>query len=209
MNEKSTKKQSRKEKKAATRNALKRAAKRCFEEKGFVQTQIGDITRQAGVAQGTYYVHFSNKDELLDDILKEFNTGLILRFTSTLGESLVSLEHWVKQCAKIFLEYWQEHRDFVGIYVQKTAEGLSLEALRDGLNPEATEFLFVRLNALLGQDNEKTLETWLVLQGLLAMWLRIGMQYLFNPEITEEIALQVLIDATGGVLKGAFPSVSW
>ena len=47
-----------------TRNKLLDAAEGAFGENGFHATSIGDITRRASVALGTFYVYFDSKDEI-------------------------------------------------------------------------------------------------------------------------------------------------
>ena len=47
-----------------TRNKLLEAAEGAFGENGFHTTSIGDITRRASVALGTFYVYFDSKDEI-------------------------------------------------------------------------------------------------------------------------------------------------
>ena len=41
------------------------AAIKVFAEKGFHQSTISQIARQAGVADGTIYLYFKNKDDIL------------------------------------------------------------------------------------------------------------------------------------------------
>lgn len=47
-----------------TRAKLLEAAEDAFGENGFHTTSIGDITRRASVALGTFYVYFDSKDEI-------------------------------------------------------------------------------------------------------------------------------------------------
>jgi AcrR family transcriptional regulator len=47
------------------REELMDAAQSLFREKGVVQTTIEQITVAAGVAKGTFYLHFSSKDDVL------------------------------------------------------------------------------------------------------------------------------------------------
>ncbi|MHA6287653.1 TetR/AcrR family transcriptional regulator [Maricaulis sp. CAU 1757] len=47
-----------------TRRKLLDAAEDAFGENGFHTTSIGDITRRAAVALGTFYVYFDSKDEI-------------------------------------------------------------------------------------------------------------------------------------------------
>jgi TetR/AcrR family fatty acid metabolism transcriptional regulator len=50
---------------ASRRDAILDAATRVFAEHGFFGAQVADVARHAGVAAGTVYLYFKNKDDLL------------------------------------------------------------------------------------------------------------------------------------------------
>jgi len=52
-----------------TRRRLIEAGTKLFARRGFARTRATDISREAGVAVGTLYVHFNDKEELLREIL--------------------------------------------------------------------------------------------------------------------------------------------
>ena len=54
----------------ATRNALIEAAAGLFAAHGSAGTRTADIARAAGVAVGTVYLHFKDKDALLKEVLR-------------------------------------------------------------------------------------------------------------------------------------------
>ncbi len=53
------------------RTLITDAAIRVFADKGFHQARISDIARTAGVADGTIYLYFKNKEDLLLSIFEE------------------------------------------------------------------------------------------------------------------------------------------
>ena len=52
-----------------TRALLVKAAREVFEERGYVETRIGDITAAADVAHGTFYTYFESKHELFREVV--------------------------------------------------------------------------------------------------------------------------------------------
>lgn len=56
---------SRERRKFATRSELIQAGRRLFSEKGLYESRIEDLTTEAGIAKGTLYTYFSDKDELI------------------------------------------------------------------------------------------------------------------------------------------------
>ena len=49
-----------------------RAATRVFARRGFFLAKVADVAREAGVADGTVYLYFKNKEHLLVSIFEEF-----------------------------------------------------------------------------------------------------------------------------------------
>ena len=47
------------------------AATKVFAEKGFFQSKVADIAREAGVADGTIYIYFKNKEDILISLFEE------------------------------------------------------------------------------------------------------------------------------------------
>ncbi len=59
------------EKKLKKRDAIIKSAIEIFGQKGFYNAKIGDIAKKSKVADGTVYLYFKNKDDLMIQAMKE------------------------------------------------------------------------------------------------------------------------------------------
>jgi AcrR family transcriptional regulator len=55
-----------------TRAALLAGARTAFEKLGYAETNVAAITRAAGVGYGSFYVYFPSKEEIFDEVVREF-----------------------------------------------------------------------------------------------------------------------------------------
>ena len=88
--------QSRRERqKAETRECLYRAALRLFAERGFGATTVEDITKAAGVAKGTFFVHFQSKEQVFSVSLETqlANVAAAVRDAANTGQSTKAVLH--------------------------------------------------------------------------------------------------------------------
>jgi len=61
--------------KQGRRQELLDAALRCFSRNGFHNTKTADIVKEAGVAQGTFYLYFSTKDDVIAALADDRRQG--------------------------------------------------------------------------------------------------------------------------------------
>src|ERR1700712_2807544 len=62
------------------RKRLLDAATKLFQSRGYQHTSVDEVAREAGVAKGTVYVHFKNKQELLLHAVAEEKKQLFRAF---------------------------------------------------------------------------------------------------------------------------------
>lgn len=66
------------------RHRILQAAISVFARKGFYHARISEIAQEAGVADGTIYLYFENKDHLLIAVFEEEMEGIIHRFRAAI-----------------------------------------------------------------------------------------------------------------------------
>lgn len=66
---------------ARTRASLLASGRKLFAERPFDAVAIDDIVQEAGVAKGTFYNHFDDKDALLAAIVSDIRSGIEARVT--------------------------------------------------------------------------------------------------------------------------------
>lgn len=91
-----------------TREKLLSAAEAEFGERGFHAVGIGDITRRAGVALGTFYVYFESKEEIYRDLV----AYLSHRVRSWVGERVAGVSDRLtaeRMGLEAFLEFTRQH----------------------------------------------------------------------------------------------------
>ncbi|HEX8700809.1 MAG TPA: TetR/AcrR family transcriptional regulator [Myxococcaceae bacterium] len=91
-----------------TRQKLLRAAETIFGEKGYERASIADITRKSGVALGTFYVYFPDKQSIFVEVVDELGE----RLRRLISEGVVGLGHRIdveREGLRIFFEFVREH----------------------------------------------------------------------------------------------------
>ncbi|WP_235739106.1 TetR/AcrR family transcriptional regulator [Nocardioides alcanivorans] len=84
--------------KAQTRRALAEAAVAEFEERGYVQAKIEDIARRAGTSRATFYVHYSGKAEVMEnmwDLVRRELVVLYRKLVATETRDVRALADWL------------------------------------------------------------------------------------------------------------------
>ena len=94
-----------------TKMALLDAAEQVFDEYSFDRASISEITRRAGVAQGTFYVYFADKRAIFVELVETLSHGL----RSAIAEAVEGAADRVeveKIGFEVFFDYITEHASF-------------------------------------------------------------------------------------------------
>ncbi|GJL96248.1 MAG: hypothetical protein DHS20C06_00650 [Hyphobacterium sp.] len=111
-----------------TRKRLLDAAEREFGEHGFHTTSIGEITRRAKVALGTFYVYFDSKDEIFRDLVAHMGQVTRAWIAERVAGSADRLEA-ERQGVKAFIDFARAHSDLYRIVME--AQFVAPDAYRD------------------------------------------------------------------------------
>lgn len=74
------------------RAGLVDAARAVFEARGYVDTSVSDIVREAGGSRASFYSYFTSKDDVLAEIVAEMIDGLFAATTRPVAPERTSFE---------------------------------------------------------------------------------------------------------------------
>lgn len=156
------------------------AAIRVLAVKGFQQTKIRDIAKEAGVADGTIYLYYKNKDELLVRLFEEVMQQVLTILRTALEEvstpedklrcflrthlHMVEKEPEIAQIISVVLRqsttFIKEYKntlfaEFLGVLQEILREGMEQGVFRSDIDPVVVS------RALFGATDELAL-AWLL-----------------------------------------------
>lgn len=101
-----------------------------FIARGFAATRLDDIAKRAGVAKGTIYLHFKDKESMFEELIRTAIVPLVMRLGSTAPPAGASVRDMVENFARTFIEEVVTTRrgDLVRLVV---AEGPRFPAVAD------------------------------------------------------------------------------
>jgi len=85
------------------REAILKAATRVFAEKGFFNAKVADIASAAGIADGTVYLYFKGKDEILHSIFDRAMEDFIGRGRREISDLIDPIDR-LRRIAELHLE---------------------------------------------------------------------------------------------------------
>lgn len=101
-----------------------------FVARGFAATRLDDIAKRAGVAKGTIYLHFKDKESMFEELIRTAIVPLVMRLVSAPPPASASVRDTVENFARTFIEEVATTRrgDIVRLIV---AEGPRFPAVAD------------------------------------------------------------------------------
>ena len=118
------------ERAAERRGAIIEAAMDEFIARGFAATRLDDVAKRAGVAKGTIYLHFKDKESMFEELIRTAIVPQVIRLSSTPPPPGASVRDMVELFAQNFIKEVASTRrgDIVRLIV---AEGPRFPAVAD------------------------------------------------------------------------------
>ena len=91
------------ERAAERRGAIIEAAMDELIARGFAATRLDDVARRAGVAKGTIYLHFKDKELMFEELIRTAIVPLVIRLNSTPPSPGASVRDMVEGFAENFI----------------------------------------------------------------------------------------------------------
>lgn len=165
------------ETKSRTRKRLMRCARRLFEKNGFEQATTRDITRAAGIALGTLFNYFPNKEALALAIIGEALEDAKSEFQASLRGS-ESFEELLFSHVAMGLRHLRPCRPYVVPVLESTLSPLSAAARCDEADQLRLEHLELVQRLLAEKRFDTRVEAsfvslhlyWTLYLGVLAFW---------------------------------------
>jgi TetR/AcrR family fatty acid metabolism transcriptional regulator len=107
------------------------AAMKVFSRKGYADTRMADIAREAGMSYGLVYHYFENKETLFDAIVEDWWTGFYNELEQ-LQQSTASTEEKLVAIIRYILSVFNSKPDQISIFVTEVSRGFVYHAHSKG-----------------------------------------------------------------------------
>lgn len=116
--------------------SIQEAALRVIARKGMAAATMQEIAEEAGVAKGTIYLYFRDRDELVEKTFEGAITQLVRRIDAALERS-GTFEEKLRAIVSAKLEFFRENREFFRLYMSlRYPEGTAQQQRRHKRNCE-------------------------------------------------------------------------
>ncbi len=176
---------------AETRRRLVRAGIELFAREGLHGATTARIARAAGVAAGTFYLHFRDKHELFAAVVRDALARMRARTEAAAAAAPPDLLEQMRARTRELLDFAAENRSLVRVLLGPDAghSGLA-ELVYDDMVPGVEKGLRARLEA----GGVPALHPEVAAQALVAMWVRVVAWWLEEPDrVPREAVVETLV----------------
>lgn len=136
---------------AEKRERILDGALKAFARKGFYNTKISEIATEAGVADGTIYLYFKNKDDLLISLFEDRMEWIIDRLNTELEAVGSNVEDRLRRAVELHFQLAidePELSEFITVELRQSAK-----FMKEYKNPKFLDYLKLLENLV--EDGQK------------------------------------------------------
>ena len=143
----------RKARSAVRREAILTAALEEFSSRGFAATRLDDVAKRAGVAKGTIYLYFEDKESLFQELIRTMLTPLVGTIEA-MGKIDMPMRELAGQIADVFVRevYMTRRKDVIRLMI---SEGPRFPKLAEFYYREVLSRVISVMRALLRRAAER------------------------------------------------------
>lgn len=144
-----------------------------MKEKPFEEIKVSDICEKAMVNRSTFYSHFDDKYDLLDELINDLKGALAGELAK--NTNISSSKEYYLEMIKLFLEHASEKKDIYASIMINNKNGISMDMVYDALNEDV-------LNRIEKEDNNQNKEvpSEIIAKFYLGAVFNLGMEWLVN-----------------------------
>ncbi|MFC4103265.1 MULTISPECIES: TetR/AcrR family transcriptional regulator [Paenibacillus] len=172
------------------------AAVKVFAENGYHGSQVSKIAKEAGVADGTIYLYFKNKEDILVSLFRERLGELVGKFEASARESATADEALRRICE---LHYTELERNPTLAYVTQIELRQSSLELRKSIGQALKPYIDLIENVLVKGMDEGTFRAGLdvkltrllifgAMDEVVTSWLISGRKYSLSAQIENTVS---------------------
>ena len=134
------------------RERILEGALRAFAKKGFYNTRISEVASEAGVADGTIYLYFKNKDDVLISLFEDRMEWLIDRLATELDQLDDDVETRIRAMIRLHFELAVEQPELAEFITVELRQ--SSKFVKEYNNPKFYDYLSILHELIVRGQNE-------------------------------------------------------
>jgi AcrR family transcriptional regulator len=104
------------EKKARSRRRIIESAREVFFRDGFMEANLDEVAKKAGVAKGTLYRYFDSKAELYVAVLADNSDGFVRKMRDALDAGQATPPELIRRLGRFYFDHWMQNPDYFQIF---------------------------------------------------------------------------------------------
>ncbi|HAP93922.1 MAG TPA: TetR/AcrR family transcriptional regulator [Desulfotomaculum sp.] len=181
---------------AKKEKSIRWAALKLFDEKGYECSSIKEITRLAGVAAGTFYLYFRNKEQLFTSLIDEFYQQMIEDMRCRRKTMEADAQKKLSFSMQYFLKLFSEHRKLARLVLLQSRQD-KVHRLVAAIHDELTGFIREDLEEAMDQGLIPAQDCRLTAQAIAGSYNQVILNWL-SSEVTSPVE-----EVTGSLLSFA------